>query len=133
MGKGEAEAALAAILHPVNCGVGRGTKPVFTFEQFVNGVYLPFCRRSWKESTAGTSQQIVKSHLIPEFGRDLLHAIGREELQDFLDRKALGLSSSPVAHLRWFLNGIFKLAVSDGLVLNNPAAQLRIPKNCQPG
>jgi len=43
------------------------------------------------------------------------------------------LSSSPVAHLRWFLSGIFKLAVSDGLVISNPAAALRIPRKCQPG
>jgi integrase len=108
-------------------------KPVYTFEQFINGVYLPFCRRSWKESTAGTSEQIVESHLIPEFGKQLLHAIRREELQDFLDRKALDLSSSPVAHLRWFLSGVFKLAMSDGRMLNNPAAELRISRKCQPG
>jgi integrase len=38
-----------------------------------------------------------------------------------------------VAHLRWFLNAIFKLAMSDGLVVNNQAAELRIPRNCQPG
>ena len=54
-------------------------------------------------------------------------------LQDFLERKALELSFSPVAHLRWFLNGIFKLAVSGGLVLNNLAAELRIPRKSQPG
>jgi integrase len=54
-------------------------------------------------------------------------------LQDLLDRKALELSSSVVSHLRWFLNGIFKLALSDGVVLNNPAAELRIPRKCQPG
>ena len=54
-------------------------------------------------------------------------------MQDFLDRKALELPSSPVAHLRWFLNAIYKLALSDGLVLNNPAAELRISKKCQPG
>jgi integrase len=105
---------------------------VYTFEQFINEVYLPFCRRSWKESTAGTSEQIVKSHLIPEFGKDLLHTIRREKLQDFLDRKAMDLSSSPVAHMRWFLNAIFKLAVSDALVSSNPASELRIPKQCQP-
>ena len=45
------------------------TKPAYTFKLFINEVYLPFCRRSWKESTAGTSEQIVKSHLIPEFGK----------------------------------------------------------------
>ena len=133
IGKGEAEAVVSAILQPINSGAAQGPKQVYTFEQFIEGVYLPFCRRSWKESTTGTSEQIVKSHLIPEFGKDLLHAIRREELQDLLDRKALELSSSPVAHLRWFLSGIFKLAVSDGLLLNNPAAALRIPKKCQPG
>src|SRR5437868_3691479 len=42
-------------------------------------------------------------------------------------------SASVVAHLRWFLNAIFKLAMSDGLTLNNPAAELRIPRKCQPG
>ncbi|MGO9231158.1 MAG: tyrosine-type recombinase/integrase [Bryobacteraceae bacterium] len=133
MSKAEAESALSAMLRDINSGVTRMAKPVYTFEQFINGVYLPFCRRSWKESTAGTSEQIVKSHLIPEFGKQLLHAIRREELQDFLDRKALDLSSSPVAHLRWFLSGVFKLAMSDGLMLNNPAAELRIPRKCQPG
>lgn len=133
MGRGEAEAALSAVLQPINSGVARGPRPLYTFEQFIENVYLPFCRRSWKESTAGTSEQIVKTHLIPEFGKHLLPAIQREELQNFLDGKAVELSSSPVGHLRWFLNAIFKLALSDGLVLNNPAAELRIPKKCQPG
>jgi len=133
MGKGEAEAALSAILQPINSGLAQGPKPLYTLGQFINVVYLPFCRRSWKDSTAGTSEQIVKTHLIPEFGRRLLPVIQREELQDLLDRKALELSESPVKHLRFFLNAIFKLALSDGLVLSNPAAELRIPKKCQPG
>jgi len=133
MGKGEAEAAMSVILQPINSGATRGAKPVYTFEQFVEEVYLPFCRRSWKESTGGTSEQIINTHLKEEFGKRLLGAIRREELQDFLDRKALELSSSPVKHLRWFLNAIFKLALSDGLVVNNPAAALRIPRTCQPG
>ena len=133
MSKGEAEAILSAILQPINKGVAKEPKPVYTFEQFVDGVYLPFCRRSWKESTAGTSEQIVKTHLNSEFGQQLLHAIRRDELQNFLDKKALELGFSVVRHLRWFLNAIFKLALSDGLVLSNPAAELRIPKKCQPG
>jgi integrase len=43
------------------------------------------------------------------------------------------LGVSMVGHMRWGLNGIFKLAESDGLINRNPAAQLRIPKNCKPG
>ncbi len=133
MSKGEAEAAMAAILQPINEGTSRGPRPVYTFENFVENVYLPHGRRGWKESTAGTSEQIIQKHLLPEFGNDLLHTIRRDQLQDFLDRKAAELSYSVVAHLRWFLNGIFKLALSDALVPGNPAAELRIPKRCQPG
>lgn len=133
MGRGEAEAALSAILQPINSGLGQGPRPLYTLERFIEVVYLPFCRRSWKDSTAGTSEQIVATHLIPVFGKSLLPAIRREELQDLLDRKALELSESPVKHLRWFMNAIFKLALSDGLVLNNPAAELRIPKRCRQG
>src|SRR5690349_4704365 len=81
MSKAEAESALSAMLRDINSGVTQMAKPVYTFKEFVDGVYLPFCRRSWKESTAGTSEQIVKTHLIPEFGSDLLHAIRREQLQ----------------------------------------------------
>jgi integrase len=133
MGRGEAESILSVILRPINEGVAREPKPVYTFKTFVEGVYLPFCRRSWKESTAGTSEQIVKTHLNSEFGKQVLNAIRRDELQDFLDKKALELGSSVVKHLRWFLNAIFKLALSDGLLLSNPAAELRIPKKCRPG
>ena len=133
MTKGDAESAMAAILQPINEGTSRGPRPVYTFEHFVENVYLPHGRRGWKDSTAGTSEQIVRKHLNPEFGKDLLHTIRRDQLQDFLDHKAMDLSFSMVAHLRWFLNGIFKLALSDTLVRGNPAAELRIPKKCQPG
>jgi integrase len=133
MTRADAEVALTAILQVVNNRAAHAAKPVYTFEHFVSEVYLPFCRRSWKESTAGTSEHLIRSHLIPGFRKSLLHAIGRVELQDFLDRKAEDLSGSVVAHLRWFLNAVFKLAVSDGVMLNNPAAELRIPRKCQPG
>jgi hypothetical protein len=53
-------------------------------------------------------------------------------LQDFLDRNAEELSGIVVAHLRWFMHAVFKLAMSDGLMLNNLAAELRIARKCQP-
>jgi hypothetical protein len=40
MGKGEAESILSAILQPINKGLAREPKPVYTFEQFVESVYL---------------------------------------------------------------------------------------------
>ena len=71
LGKGEAEAILSVILQPINSGVTQLAKPIYTFERFTKEVYLPFCRRSWKESTAGTSEQIVKTHLLSAFGPSL--------------------------------------------------------------
>jgi integrase len=133
MTKADAEAALADILRPVNSGSLQGPRPVYTFKQYVTDQYLPFYRRGWKESTASTSEQIVATHLIPELGDRLLQFIRREELQNVLDGKAMELSYSPVAHIRWFLNAIFKLAKSDGYISSNPAAELIIPKHCQPG
>ena len=86
MSKAEAEAVLSAILRAVNSGAAGTARPAYTVEQFIREVYLPFARRGWKESTTGTSEQIVKSHLVPELGMILLHAVRREVLQDFLDR-----------------------------------------------
>jgi integrase len=67
------------------------------------------------------------------FGKSLLQSVGREDMQDFLESKARDCSTSIVRHLRWFLNAIFKLAVSDGMIGANPAAELRIPRHCRPG
>lgn len=133
MTKSDAEAALADILKPINSGVSLGPRPVYTFKQFVTDQYLPFYRKGWKESTAGTSEQIITRHLIPEMGDRLLQVISREELQKVLDGKARKLSYSAVAHIRWFMNAIFKLALSDGCIASNPAAELIIPKHCKAG
>jgi integrase len=131
--RSNAESALADILRPINAGVSKGSRPIYTFEKFVTEKYLPFHRKGWKESTAGTSQQIVTTHLVHELGGRLLQAISREDLQEVLDHKAKNLSYSVVAHIRWFLNAIFKLSVSDGCIGSNPAAELIIPKKCQSG
>ena len=54
-----------------------------------------------------------------------------EDPQRFLDQKAQTLSRSVVEHLRWHLSGIFKTALSDGVVSFNPADALFMPE-CKP-
>src|SRR5436190_23682721 len=44
MSKAEAEAVLSAILREINSGTAQAAKTVYTFEQFVQDVYLPFGR-----------------------------------------------------------------------------------------
>ena len=133
MSRSQAETQLAAILRPINEGTAPVTRPVLTFGEFVEEVYFPHCRRTWKESTETTTVSIIEKHLVGAFGDRLLATIGRSEMQDLLETKATALSESMVKHLKWDLNGIYKLAVSDGLVDHNPAQQLRIPRNCKAG
>jgi integrase len=131
--KSQAELMLAAILRPINEGATPAARPAYTFRQFVEQQYLPHCRRTWKESTDTTTVPTINNHLVAAFGDRLLGTISRPEMQDLLEAKAEALSRSVVAHLRWHLNEIFKLAISDGLLDHNPAAELRIPKECRPG
>ena len=49
-----------------------------TFHPHVCGVNSRFFRRSWKESTAGISEQIVSSYLVPGFGADWRLARGSD-------------------------------------------------------
>ncbi len=125
--KGQAHAMLAQILQPVNEGVGGRQEEVFTFQQYVEDVFLPACRQKWKESTRSTSEPDIVRYLVAAFGNQLLSAISRNDMQLFLNQKAVSLSSSIVGHLRWHLNSIFKMAASDGLVDFNPAEALFIP------
>ena len=134
MSKSQAEAALDMILHPINSGLTKPAGRVYTLGQYVGDVFIPFKLRRWKEgSTDKTTIQQIDCHLIPELGEAILSLIEREELQSLLDRKAPQLSASVIKHLRTSLNAIFKLALSDGLVSKNPAAELIVPRNCKPG
>jgi hypothetical protein len=47
MTKAEAEGVLSAILRSINSGPAHAGKAVYTFEEFINEVYLPFARRGW--------------------------------------------------------------------------------------
>lgn len=129
MPKAQAQAMLAAILAPIN---SRAEQPSASAKwgEFVTGTYLPFYRRKWKRSTAMTNQDRLRVHLIPEFKERSLGSFSRDELQTFLDAKAeAGLSHSVVAHLRWDLRQIFRMAVSEGYLQRNPAELLFVPRD----
>lgn len=125
--KGQADVMMALILEPLNEKAGRRQVPNYTFEAYVDNVYLSVCRRKWKESTRMTSEPTIRLHLMPEFGQMMLNDINRDRMQSFLDRKAKDNSNSVVAHLRWHLSAIFKMAMSDGAVELNPTLGLFTP------
>ena len=131
MAKGHAEAMMASVLQPINETAGIPQMPVFSFKQYVEDVFLPVCRRKWKESTRMTSEPTIELYLLPAFGPKLLSEINRGQMQRFLDGKAATHSHSVVGHLRWHLSAIYKMAVSDGAVSVNPTQGLYTPA-CKP-
>ena len=133
MSRGEAEVTLAAILQPINVDAGLRIRPVYTFKQFVEVVYLPVCRGKWKVSTGMTEGSRLQAHLTTTLGQRPMHEIHREDLQSLLDSKSRNLARSVVDHLRFRLRSIFELGVTEGIVERNPAVSLYTPKQCKSG
>ena len=96
----EAKLALTEILRPIDEGRIGAPKVPYTFGRFLEDVYLPHCRRTWKPSTAYTSEHTVKLHVLPEFENRLLSSVTRTDMQDLLEAKAKTLAKSVVAHIR---------------------------------
>jgi hypothetical protein len=85
--KSEAEDKLANILAPINSDLDLPSSKT-SFDDFVKQIYLPFYRRKWKKSTAGTNVDRLNHHLLPILGGQPLGGFVRDDLQDFLDKKA---------------------------------------------
>ena len=129
--KANAQAALDAILAPINARA-QAPSPSTTWGEFVSNTYLPFYSRKWKLSTKMTNEERLRVHLMPVYEHRKLGSFTRDELQDLLDAKAqAGLSYSVVAHLRWDLRQVFRMAVQEGHLLRNPAELLFIPRDAK--
>ncbi len=129
--KAEARKQLDAILAPIN---SRADAPLPTkkFGEFIHDPYLSIYYGKWKDSTAKCNADRLRVHLESIYAERTLGSFTREELQALLDEKAAsGLSYSVVAHLRWDLRQIFRLAVAEGYILRSPAELLFIPREAK--
>jgi integrase len=110
---------------------GTGPSDV-TWGEFVNWTYLPFYRRKWKISTRETNEARFRAHLNPLYQTRKLTSFRRDELQDMLEAKAhAGLSYSVVAHLRWDLRQVLRMAVNEELLSRNAAELLFVPRDAK--
>ena len=130
MTKTKAREEMAKVVKPINERAANAIAPNVTVEDFVDKVYLPFYRRSWKRSTAMTNKDRIKHHIVSEFGSRELRTLTRDELQKFLEARA-SLSFSTTDHLRWDLKQMFDLAQADGIVAKHPALILFTPRECK--
>ena len=77
------------------------------------------------------NEQRIEQYLTCVYGSRALESVegSRDGLQAFLNGKAAeGFSYSIVAHLRWGLRQIFRMAVAEGYLDRNPADLLFVPR-----
>lgn len=131
MSKTEARLKLREILDELN---RRSAEATQTLSYFTEHTFFPVYERRWKSSTAGTTKDRIKFHILKDLGAVPMCDMTRNRMQDFLDAKAgSGLSQSVVAHLRWDLSNIISLAADDGIVPVDTSRRLNIPKAKQAG
>src|SRR5215831_20243794 len=129
MTRAEALAQMAKLLQPVNAHAGQVLPRVWTLADWIRDSFLPFSRRRWKLSTASTTGDRIRKHILTDLGPLEMASITRVRLQQYLEQKAAqGHSFSLVDHLRWDLRAIFRLAVQDRLLGSNPAEMLFTPR-----
>lgn len=127
MTKSQAQQKQTEFMNEVNARLAVAPDPSITFGAFLEGAALPFLRSKWKASTAITTENRITVHLAP-FKDHPLQKITMRQLQAFLASKASTLSRSMVAHLRWDLRSLFKLAIAEGYTERDPTAALYTPK-----
>jgi integrase len=132
MSKSEAQAKRDELVAEANARNATAPDPHVTFGEFLEGTALPFLRSKWKRSTAATTESRIQHHLNAEFGERRIADLGLKELQAFLNIKAQTLSRSVVAHLRWDLRSVFRLALAEGYADRDPTAALFTPRETAP-
>lgn len=133
MNKSTADEKREEFMRTINGGVRTisAVRPP-TVVEFIEEVYLPFYLGKWKESTAGTSENRIRKHIVTDLGPERLNKLTMAKLQKFLEEKATaGLSFSVVDHLRWDLSSMFDMAVAEKVVAANPTASLYTPKTAK--
>jgi integrase len=113
--------------------VTRSVQPTATtLGRYIEATYLDVKTRKWKASTRGTTEQLIRDHIVRPFGDRMLASITRKELQAHLDTLAFqGKSLSIVGHVRWQLSAIFRMAKGDGIITVDPTEGLENPR-CKP-
>lgn len=126
MNKTAAQTALAAIVQRINEKNGLAE---YTLKNFAQGIVYPWYERQWKASTKQTTEDRINRHILAALGEKPLSWFTRDKLQDLLDTIATaGRSPSTVAHVRWDLQQLFRMAVNEGILARNPAELLHIPR-----
>lgn len=123
----EVKKVAAEIISPINQGLVT-TGSATNFREYVNNTYqqneLPLKAQSTRQRYKG----IIKNYLVPTFGNSCLRELTPLTLQRYFS----GMASSPLSHeskdkMRDVLSSILGSAKKYGLLLTNPAEEIKLP------
>src|SRR2546428_172518 len=128
MGRPDAVAEMAKLVQPPNAHAGEPITRVWTVADWIRDSFLPLSRRKWKLSTAATTGDRIRKHILTDLGSLEIPSITRDLLQQYLEQKAAqGLSFSLVDHLRGYFPPVFRLPADDRLLAPTPPKMLFPP------
>jgi integrase len=114
-------------LRPINQGlesIGSATN----FAHYVETTYKPTILPLMATSTQNRCEGVIKNYLLPTFGSKCLRELTPMSLQAYFS----AMTSSPLSHeskdkIRDVLSGVLRSAVTYGLLVRNPAENVKLP------
>ncbi len=82
----------------------------------------------WRESTERHARSTISKHLTTKLGHKHLGTLKRSDCQAVINEAVANLKPRTTHNVRRFLGAILDSAVEDGLIRENPAAKLTMPK-----
>lgn len=116
---------LAEKLAPINDPTYRPGSEI-TLEQFMPK-YEELRLATKKATTRHGYKVVIGKHITPAFGKRALNDISEEDVQRFLNRKALDLAWNSLKNLKWAFSAIFTAAIKYGYAKHNPVRGADLP------
>lgn len=100
-------------------------KPEPTFKEYADSWIKINAPAECKEATVTSYDDLLRIHVLPEFGPLKLKEINRGKIKDFIASKINGgYSASSATHMRNLISNVLNKAVDDEVIHTNPALRL---------
>ena len=87
-------------------------------------------RPTLKQKTITSRECFTKKHVVPAFGDRPISSISRKDVQEYLNSHS-NMSKSYMRDIMNYMNGVFKAAVDDDIIMKNPMDSDLIKNPCK--
>ena len=81
-----------------------------------------------KQSTIDTADNIIRNHLIPNFGKAKLNQLTAFQIKKMYNSYSNTLSAKSIKNIHWILSMSLAEAVRYSLLIENPCARVKLPR-----